>query len=170
MTIGLVLIIDTMSHTRKQARFLYRSCQKVYFPSDKTLHPLLQLESPQSRPLWLLLIYSFQFSSVVRAAPDRHSPTLLPLPTLVVLIVVQVKLAFQQIVSSIAYYGKTNMYCVLQTFKLESYFSFAAVVLIAWIKSTQKTKTTRQVASEMQSNFNISRTAVTLESVLVRSD
>jgi len=36
---------------------------------------------------WLLLIYSFQFSSTAgaapaRAAPDRYSPTLLLLPTL----------------------------------------------------------------------------------------
>jgi len=28
------------------------------------------LERPQSRPYWLLLIYSFQFRSAARAAPD----------------------------------------------------------------------------------------------------
>jgi len=47
-----------------------------------------ELESLQLRPHWLLLIYSFQFRSAARAAPDRHSPTLLPLPTLMVLTVV----------------------------------------------------------------------------------
>ena len=31
-----------------------------------------KLESSQSRPHWLLLIYSFQFRSVFRAAPARH--------------------------------------------------------------------------------------------------
>jgi len=30
------------------------------------------LKSPQSRPHWLLLIYSLQFKSAFRAAPARH--------------------------------------------------------------------------------------------------
>jgi len=53
---------------------------------------LFRLERPQSRPHWLLLIYSFQFRSAsraspARATPDCHSLTLLPLPTLVEVVV-----------------------------------------------------------------------------------
>jgi len=61
----------------------------VMYASDMQC-ALCKLESLQSRAHWLLLICSFQFRSAARAAPDRHSqsPTLLPLPTLAVLIIV----------------------------------------------------------------------------------
>jgi len=38
-------------------------------------HKSQLLESPQTRPHWLLLIYSFQFRSAARAVPARAAPT-----------------------------------------------------------------------------------------------
>jgi len=60
----------------KAKRFARKSfCKMTYFVSFRTV-----LESPQSRPHWLLLIYSFQFRSAIHASASP-SPTLLPSPS-----------------------------------------------------------------------------------------
>jgi len=47
--------------------------RSVWRPYDhKSINTDIILESPQSRPHWLLLLYSFQFRSALRATPARH--------------------------------------------------------------------------------------------------